>query len=333
MAFSSLRLVHVIAVMTRVISLRLRSQYGNDLEGVDELHIVFYSFSAYYIERWKHTQLIVQLTRCQDEIIEIFSCYNHAMILLDKPVGVTPLAAINRLREQYPTYTSKKLGYAGRLDPMAEGLLLILEDEENKKRKTYESLEKTYTFSVLFGVATDTYDLLGKIVSSESTDLSTEQLKKSLTSIIPSFLGSNEQLYPPYSSYHIDGKPLYWWAREKRLNDITIPTKKITISQCSITNVYSLPVDRISKHISQKISLISGDFRQEEISEEWRVCFQQMKQKYMLLANFTITCSSGTYVRGLVTSIGSILHIPTVTYHIRRTAIGTYTLTDAVKIG
>jgi len=82
---------------------------------------------------------------------------------LYKQTGVTPLQTIKQLQKRYPEYQDSKLGYAGRLDPMAEGVLLVLVDEENKKRRTYESLEKEYEFYMLFGVKTDTYDILGKM--------------------------------------------------------------------------------------------------------------------------------------------------------------------------
>ena len=57
---------------------------------------------------------------------------------LYKPQGVTPLELIDRFRQKHPEYKDEKLGYAGRLDPMAEGILLVLVGDENKKRKTYE---------------------------------------------------------------------------------------------------------------------------------------------------------------------------------------------------
>jgi len=90
------------------------------------------------------------------------------MILLNKPLGMTPLEAIREFQRKNPKYQTTKLSFAGRLDPMAEGLLLVLEGEENKDRKRFENLDKTYEFSILFGVTTDTYDLLGKITRFEN---------------------------------------------------------------------------------------------------------------------------------------------------------------------
>src|SRR4051812_15345092 len=87
----------------------------------------------------------------------------QAIILLNKPLSFTPLQATLKFKQAFPEYADQKIAYAGRLDPMAEGLLLLLIGNETKKRKDYEALSKTYEFSILLGISTDTYDLLGKI--------------------------------------------------------------------------------------------------------------------------------------------------------------------------
>ena len=59
-----------------------------------------------------------------------------------KPLRKSPLETIELFRQKNPEYQNIKLGYAGRLDPMAEGVLLILVGEELKSQKTYWSLDK-----------------------------------------------------------------------------------------------------------------------------------------------------------------------------------------------
>jgi tRNA U55 pseudouridine synthase TruB len=95
------------------------------------------------------------------------------------------------------------------------------------------TLNKQYEVTVLFGFATDTYDLLGywKVrqkcclrghtnfllkICSMREPLSAQQapLKQHLVfeleSKLKNFTGKIEQKYPPYSSRTVDGKPL--WA-------------------------------------------------------------------------------------------------------------------------
>src|SRR5262245_8184953 len=82
-----------------------------------------------------------------------------------KPVCLTPNQLIEQLRNKHPEYQNEKIGFAGRLDPMAHGLMLLLIGYENKNRTEYLNLDKTYYFKILLGVETDSYDLLGLITS------------------------------------------------------------------------------------------------------------------------------------------------------------------------
>jgi hypothetical protein len=91
------------------------------------------------------------------------------MIKLYKKIAETPLQALKRLRRRRPELADARLSYAGRLDPMACGILPVLVGEENDRRENFLGRDKTYVFTVLFGVATDTFDLLGipkKVTSS-----------------------------------------------------------------------------------------------------------------------------------------------------------------------
>lgn len=252
------------------------------------------------------------------------------IILLNKPRGLSPLQAIEKLRKQYSQYATEKLGYAGRLDPMAEGLLVILCAEENMKRKTYENLPKTYEFSVLFGVSTDTYDILGKISSSQK--VANERLKQKVQILLPTYIGKQRQPYPPYSSKPVNGKPLFYWARENKLHTIRIPSKVIEIYDLVFLSVTTIPATILAKTIRNRISLVSGKFRQEEILQKWQEFFIQNKQQSFPVMTFRVTCSSGTYVRSLAVQLGKELAVPSLAYSIKRTHVGELSLTDAITL-
>ena len=85
------------------------------------------------------------------------------LLVLNKREGETPLEALENWRLKHKKYKDVKMTYAGRLDPMASGLLVILAGEETKNKEKYLGLDKEYEFEVLFGFSTDTYDILGKI--------------------------------------------------------------------------------------------------------------------------------------------------------------------------
>ena len=123
-----------------------------------------------------------------------------SVLNLYKRMGETPRERLERLRTEKPRYAMEVLSYAGRLDPLAEGVLLALVGGENLRREAYLSLDKEYTLDILFGFSTDSYDVLGRVT--DSADMSSlEALKrKNITEGLREFQGKISQEYPPFSS-------------------------------------------------------------------------------------------------------------------------------------
>src|SRR3989344_6100075 len=118
------------------------------------------------------------------------------VLILNKKEGETPLGALEKFRAQDKKYKGVKMTYAGRLDPMANGLILILAGDETKNKDKYLALDKEYYFSVLFGFATDTYDILGKIQHSYILEnVGTLELKKNIKENLKYFTGKFKQKY------------------------------------------------------------------------------------------------------------------------------------------
>lgn len=242
------------------------------------------------------------------------------ILILYKQLGQTPLQATQEFTKVNPEYKNKKLAYAGRLDPMAEGLLLILVGEECKNRKKYERLSKVYEFEVLFGVTTDTYDILGIVEGYKVHKVSKVEINK----LIPSLMGRHKQPYPPFSSARVNGKPLFYWARERKLAHIEIPSKPIEVYSLTFQNMYQLKSFKLQSIIKDRISKVTGNFRQEEILDAWNKFFKQHPNQTFQIGKFTIECSSGTYVRSIAHSLGGKLTCGAITFSIKRTGIGKY---------
>ncbi len=239
-------------------------------------------------------------------------------LILYKEIGKTPLQALEQFRQENDDYKDQKLGYAGRLDPMAEGLLLILIGDENKKRKEYERLDKTYEFEVLFGTSTDSYDVMGKIKKFGEARIDEKEINK----LIKLYKGKMMQEYPPFSSPRVQGKPLFYWAREGRLNEIKIPKKKIEIKEIEVIGKYEIKSNDLLNEISNRLTNVSGEFRQIEILNEWEKLLK--KEMEFEILKFRINCSSGTYVRSIANKMGNDLGIGGIAYKIKRTKIGKF---------
>ncbi len=253
----------------------------------------------------------------------------NTALCLYKEVGETPLMCLNRLRATHSEYRDSVLSYAGRLDPMAEGLLLVMVDDANQEREKYLGLDKEYTCDILFDVATDTYDVLGKIrdFSNKNTILDMNRINAA----IQQFVGTREQQYPFYSSKPVSGKPLFKWAREGKMADLMPPGREITIFKITVNEVITMSKQAVADHIYGKISKISGDFRQDEIKDDWDRYFSFINKENYVVARISLHCSSGTYVRMLADQLGKKLGTCALAMDIRRTKIGGFCLDQAIR--
>jgi tRNA U55 pseudouridine synthase TruB len=66
------------------------------------------------------------------------------MQIIYKKLGETPLECLEKYRSEMNISSEVKLSYIGRLDPMAEGEMIIIEGEENKDREKYLNFDKEY---------------------------------------------------------------------------------------------------------------------------------------------------------------------------------------------
>ena len=250
------------------------------------------------------------------------------IVNLYKRLGETPRERLERLRFEHREYETEVLSYAGRLDPMAEGVLLALVGAENQKREEYLDLSKEYVVDVLFSFSTDTYDILGKVMKvGEAGGLRRKDLEKGLNE----FRGAIDQEYPPFSSKTVEGKSLFTWARTVALETLMLPRKTVTVYDIELTGVYKVKEPILSSYIENSIGKVSGDFRQEEILRIWRRHLFGNGIRTFPCARVRISCSSGTYVRAVAHRLGENLGIPALALHILRTKVGEYGVAKALK--
>ncbi|MEK7184755.1 MAG: hypothetical protein AAB683_01295 [Patescibacteria group bacterium] len=230
------------------------------------------------------------------------------MYLTYKNIGETPLECLERARLEYGKSEAIPMTYAGRLDPMAHGLLIILVGDDCKDKQKYLNMDKEYEVEVLFGVSTDTYDILGKIISIEKKNFDPINLEK--------YKGKFIQEYPRYSSKII--------AMKEIPDKDDMPTKEVEIYAIEQIGSRALSGQRISDFILENIKKVNGDFRQGEITPFWQDFAKKYPIEKFIIIKLKISCSSGTYMRSLAHRIGSDIGIPALAFSIKRTRINGY---------
>ncbi|MDE1924568.1 MAG: hypothetical protein KGH79_00075 [Patescibacteria group bacterium] len=251
-----------------------------------------------------------------------------AVLNVYKNLGETPRERLERLRAQKPHYAHEVLSYAGRLDPMAEGVMLCLVGSANRRREQYLDLGKEYTLDVLFGFATDTYDILGRVIETgDCSGLTRREIEKGLNE----FRGAVAQEYPPYSSKTVEGKSLFEWARGNALSSIILPSRMVNIYHIDLVGIYKVKEPALLSYIETSIEKVNGDFRQEEITRLWKRNLQQSGEREFPCATIKIECSSGTYARSIAHKLGQELGVPALALHILRTKVGEYEIDKSLR--
>ena len=249
------------------------------------------------------------------------------VVNLYKKLGETPRERLERLRLQKKQYQYEVLSYAGRLDPMAEGVLLCLSGAANERHDEYLNFSKEYVLDILFGFSTDSYDILGKVMASGSATTNRKELQYALNE----FRGKVSQEYPPFSSKPVEGKSLFQWARSNMLGSIALPQKEVTIYEIDLKSLYKVKEPQLLSYIETSISQVRGDFRQEEILTTWHRYLSKSGNREFPCAQVFFSCTSGTYARSIANQVGQILGTPALALHILRTKVGEYDVSKSLK--
>ena len=209
------------------------------------------------------------------------------ILLVDKPGGMTSHDVVARSRRALGT---RKIGHAGTLDPMATGLLVLGVEAATRLLTFVVGLDKTYEATIRLGVATDTDDAEGEIVS--TTDAS------SLTSVaitggISALTGRIAQVPSTFSAIKVDGRRAYDLARSGQA--VQLKAREVTVSRFDVV-------------------------AQREVSGA--------ASGYVDL-DVVVDCSSGTYIRSLARDLGAGLGVGGHLTALRRTRIGPFAVGDA----
>jgi tRNA pseudouridine55 synthase len=148
------------------------------------------------------------------------------LLVIDKPEGMTSHDVVHRLRK---ITGERSIGHLGTLDPMATGVLPLLLGKFTRLAQFFSSAEKSYTGTIRFGFATDTYDAEGEPLGQRvEPSLTLEQVRNAALR----FRGEIEQMPPPFSAKKVAGTPAYKMARAGK--PVELKPAKIRIASFQI---------------------------------------------------------------------------------------------------
>lgn len=227
------------------------------------------------------------------------------VIIYNKEIGETPLECLERARIENNISKDISMTYAGRLDPMACGLLLILVGDECKKKEKYTGLDKEYEIEILFGIKTDSQDILGLIEDVKILPINIDKID------FKTYIGKSMQKYPRYSSKIIAMKEL----------PEEMPSRTIDIYSIEKLNESKMKGNEVAEYAIKNIKKVKGDFRQVKIIKNWQDFALKYPRDEFKIIRLKVECGSGTYMRVLADRIGKDIGIGAIALSIKRTKI------------
>jgi len=149
----------------------------------------------------------------------------NGWLVINKDLGMTSRQVVNIIKK---TLNVKKIGHAGTLDPLATGVLALAIGKATKTVKYIMDGMKKYSFTIKWGISTDTQDAEGKIVSKSNKKLD----KIKLNSVLKSFIGEKNQIPPKFSAVKVKGKRAYDLARNGK--EFSLKPKKVFLKKVRV---------------------------------------------------------------------------------------------------
>ena len=209
------------------------------------------------------------------------------LVIVDKPAGMTSHDVVARCRRIFST---RRVGHAGTLDPMATGVLVIGVDRATKILGLLTGASKSYAATLRLGQTTSTEDAEGELLQSVSAAHVTDA---AIGAAIAGLRGDIQQVPSAVSAIKVDGRRAYRLVREGHAVELEARPVRI---------------DRFEMLAARRGS-DDGDA--------------------VIDVDVEVDCSSGTYVRALARDLGAALAVGGHLTSLRRTRVGRFGLDQA----
>jgi len=216
------------------------------------------------------------------------------LLLIDKPEGWTSHDVVAKLRGVAST---RRVGHAGTLDPMATGLLVIGVNNATKLLTFIVGESKTYTGTIRLGATTITDDRESEFIDLATTEQLDVVTEDQIAKAIAALTGEIMQVPASVSAIKINGERAY--AKVRGGDEVKLQARAVTVSRF----VQVGPIRRVTENAQPFIDL-----------------------------DVVIDCSSGTYIRALARDLGQALAVGGHLTALRRTRVGGYDIEQAQQL-
>ena len=187
--------------------------------------------------------------------------------------------------------STKKVGHAGTLDPLATGVLVLGVNSATRLLTFLVGDDKTYEATIRLGASTVTDDTEGDVIHRATAEEIAGVADDAIDSVISTLTGKISQRPSAVSAIKVDGQRAY--DRVRSGEDVELPAREVTVSRFDVV--------------------------------------ERRRGEDFIDLDVVVDCSSGTYIRALARDLGSALGVGGHLTALRRTRSGMFTVADAVS--
>jgi len=143
------------------------------------------------------------------------------IVVVDKPAAMTSHDVVGRCRRIFST---RRVGHAGTLDPMATGVLVIGVERATKILGLLSATSKSYAATIRLGQTTSTEDAEGELLQTISAEHLTEE---EIAVAVAGLRGDIEQVPSSVSAIKVGGRRAYQLIREGHVVELAARAVRI----------------------------------------------------------------------------------------------------------
>lgn len=154
------------------------------------------------------------------------------VLYFDKPLHWTSFKLVKQVRYQLSQQLKVKklkVGHAGTLDPLATGVMIICTGKATKRIESFQYQTKEYVATLQLGATTPSFDLETEVDATYEVAHITRAL---IDEVLPTFIGSIQQVPPAYSACKVDGQRAYELARKGEA--VELKAKELVIDEIEV---------------------------------------------------------------------------------------------------
>ena len=259
------------------------------------------------------------------------------VIPIDKPYRWTSADVIRKIKWLACRHFQKKnlkVGHAGTLDPLATGVLLVCIGKATRLAEALQKEGKEYVAGITFGATTPSFDLEKAIDHRFPAEMVSEA---AVRSVLPGFLGEQEQIAPLFSAKSVDGVRAYELARQQYRQAGKAKTDAMEDFDHTVAESLNRQMVTISK--MELLSFCPDGIPEDELPFEDpllrpnpRINVEDNSGLHLPHARIRVACSKGTYIRALARDLGEALGTGAHLDSLCRTKSGGFTVETALDV-